>query len=225
MSIHRHASVSKSDSRSKPPSARSTSKSIFPLGRKKSAKSASKAWKHYKQVAPRPTRLNKAQCNSSGIFKPRRRARGRRAGQYCPELLNKNENFLSSLSAIVEALPTLETENAEKTSAMEAENGRRNPTANVMTQVNGAGVHLPRLNGTPGAMKRKVKVERAERERFGMNLAVLAGLGNGGIAKATNGLTGQEDVLDSAENGGQKEENVYSSERWKTLRNFIRLTS
>ena len=96
-------------------------------------------------------------------------------------------------------------------------------------EVNGNKVRVSRpaksLQSRPGAMKRKAKVEKAEKERFEMNLAILAGLGTGGGAGSMDGVvsqTGPELEFTSSEEHSQA---VDSSEKWKTLRNFIKLTT
>lgn len=88
-----------------------------------------------------------------------------------------NKKLSATLESLADALPDIshleEAANGEQTAAAAVTKARRNKS----------------LRTRPGSMKRKQKVEKAERERFGMNIAQLASLGKGGSSNsALSGL-------------------------------------
>ena len=71
------------------------------------------------------------------------------------------------------------------------------------------------LKHRPGAMKRKSRLEKGEMERFGRNLAQMAGSAGGGIVQG--GATGQAGTIGDTGHGA----GVSQKERWAALRSFI----
>lgn len=138
----------------------------------------------------------------------------------------KSEKLLSTLSSLVEALPASEAAEWEHTNATRPGAAGDEAPSKVM-EVDGIKVRVSRpiksLKSRPGAMKKRAKVEKAERERFGMNLAVLAGLGNEGT-DSMEGLDGN--TTEDHPGAGQAGEGTGClSGRWQALRNYIKMTS
>ena len=141
----------------------------------------------------------------------------------------RSEKLLSTLSTLAEALPDPSNDGAGHSSdGREDEDRKKGTLHGVKTrEVDGVKVLISRPNGSlksrPGAMKKRAKVERAERERFGMNMAVLAGL-NGGVGGLK--MDGVEKTADDARHArdGEGVETGNSAGRWEALRNYIKLT-
>ena len=100
--------------------------------------------------------------------------------------------------------------------------------AGKLTEV--AGVKTPArktgksMKSRPGSMKKRAQVEKAEKERFGMNLAVLAGLGSNDERQRMQGVEeGTGSSNDGRHTGTKTEPDL--SDRWQTLRNHIKLTT
>ena len=76
------------------------------------------------------------------------------------------------------------------------------------------------MRSRPGATKRRDKLERMERERFGKNMAVLVGLKGEGQVRGAGGM-----VVDG-ENGSEKPAQTQNTtgSRWAALRGFISQT-
>ncbi|MCJ1333234.1 hypothetical protein MMC10_009928 [Thelotrema lepadinum] len=219
-------SITSSISRPRAFKAPSTARSALPHPRPNVAIPRAKVHTRKHKPALRPARLNKAQPTSSGISKPAKKPRPRRRPAKPGATDAKSEKLLSSLSSLAAALPASQLDEPGEDSNGDGATGE-GTTKTI--EVNGNKVRVSRpasgLKSRPGAMKRKAKVERAEKERFGMNLAVLAGLGNGEGLEGMEGVTSQGDPAVASTVDGEQGQAVHSSEKWKTLRNFIRLTS
>jgi hypothetical protein len=109
-----------------------------------------------------------------------------------------NKKLVTTLEGLADALPTLQgTEGLEQ---YETVNGK---------------IKQKSMKSRPGATKRREKLERTERERFGRNMAQLvAGVaqGNSNSTTATMQVEGVEDVLPQPNS---------TSSRWAALRGFI----
>jgi hypothetical protein len=78
-------------------------------------------------------------------------------------------------------------------------------------------IRLRGLKSRPGAMKKREKLERSERERFARNMAQLAA----GVAKEDK----EEMQVEGQENGeGRGEQKSATANRWAALRGFIEQT-
>ncbi len=76
-------------------------------------------------------------------------------------------------------------------------------------------IRLKGLKSRPGAMKRRAKLERNERERFGKNMAQLVS----GVAKESMGIT----RIEIQEAGAEMPPSATAG-RWAALRGFISQT-
>ena len=103
-----------------------------------------------------------------------------------------------------------------------------------VAEIDGVKVHISKpsksLKSAPGATKRRAKIEKEERERFGLNLAVLANVvqnedaepmdiegivaGNA-RSKGKSGVPSQSGPATAAD----------LAQRWKALREHIKLTN
>jgi hypothetical protein len=101
-----------------------------------------------------------------------------------------NKQLVANLESLADALPGLED---DFTTADGSGNGEV-----VLGQ---AKIHRKSLKSRPGAMKRKEKIERMERERFNANLAQMAA--------ATSAEGGRENAI---------------ADRWAALKNHVRNT-
>lgn len=72
----------------------------------------------------------------------------------------------------------------------------------------------------PGAMKRKVKAERIERERFGKNMAQLLG----GLQTQGSMEDGEKMAVEGQEGKPSETQTSATSSRWAALRGFISQT-
>ena len=92
-------------------------------------------------------------------------------------------------------------------------------------EVGGTKVRINRpiksLKSKPGSLKKKAKVEKTERERFGMNLAILVGLKGDADQEAMDGI---DQPTSEFKHDGDEGSTSDLSARWKTLRNYIKLT-
>jgi len=111
-----------------------------------------------------------------------------------PKRRRPNKKLVANLKSLADALPDADANDDESNDA-EVESGDQ-----VVGQ---ARIRQKSLKSRPGALKRREKVEREERERFGKNMAQLAGGA----------------VRGSAEDGGQE-----ARGRWEALRGFIGAT-
>jgi len=105
-----------------------------------------------------------------------------------------NKKLVANLESLADALPDADANDGEGAGAG-IESGDK-----VVGQ---ATIRQKSLKSRPGALKRREKVEKEERERFGKNMAQLAGGA----------------VRGSAEGGGQE-----TRGRWEALRGFIGAT-
>lgn len=134
------------------------------------------------------------------------------------------------MSSLADALPT-STDPGEGEAAAGARNGGTGGGAAAgatrTVDIDGVKVRVSRpsksLRSRPGAMKKRAKVESAEKERFARNLAVLAGLRGGDAV----GMDGMEGGLGSEEKLAvhETQEAADLSARWKALRNYVKLTT
>lgn len=72
-------------------------------------------------------------------------------------------------------------------------------------------IHRRSMKSRPGALKRREKIDKGERERFARNLAEMSG-------KRTEFATGEGGVSVNVENGS------HVHDRWTALRGFIART-
>ncbi|KAF2100263.1 hypothetical protein NA57DRAFT_73874 [Rhizodiscina lignyota] len=86
-----------------------------------------------------------------------------------------SKKLVTTLESLADALPDL---------------GDENISGNTSELLKQANFRHKSLKTRPGSMKRKVKMEKAERERFGMNMAQLASVqkGAGGVAGGLEAL-------------------------------------
>jgi len=78
-------------------------------------------------------------------------------------------------------------------------------------------IRLRGLKSRPGATKRREKLERIERERFGRNMAQLVG----GVTKEDTSA-GKMQV--EGQEGGETSQTTSTASRWAALRGFISQT-
>ena len=117
--------------------------------------------------------------------------------------------LVTDLAALVDALPSA--------TADEGGQNKLSGSANV-SQVKAALSGGRSIASKPGLQKRREEVGRAERERFGRNLAAMAaGQGNGTAPGVSAGFGGANDTSDA---GSRSVEN-HRAERWAALRRHI----
>lgn len=104
-----------------------------------------------------------------------------------------SKKLVATLESLADALPHIEEGGLEE------------------AVVGQAKIRLTSLKSKPGAMKRKEKVEKLERERFGKNMADMAGL----VAMSDAAVT------DGQQDGASTKPPV---NRWAALRSFISAT-
>lgn len=103
-----------------------------------------------------------------------------------------NKKLVTTLESLADALPELEEGEAEE------------------TVVGQAKIKHKSLKSKPGAMKKKIKLEKVERERFEKNMADMAGL----VAATAGNSEGQQNS--AIQNP--------PANRWAALRGFISAT-
>ena len=221
------SSISSSISRLRSRQAPSTLRTNSSLSRSEASILGVGARKRKHKAAPRPSRLNKVQPPSSGVSKPERKVQRRRPAKPGANDV-KSEKLLSSLSSLAAALPVSEPDDPRASSSGDGGTGEAAANQTKTIEVNGHKIRVSRpargLRSRPGAMKRKAKVEKAEKDRFGMNLAILAGLRTEG-AGSMDGVISQAGPEFDSISCEEHSQVVDSSEKWKTLRNFIKLTT
>lgn len=111
---------------------------------------------------------------------------------------------MANLESLAEALPLDGDETGAGGSRMQRGIALREQ-ANVKANL----IQRKSMKSRPGAMKRRERVDRSERERFARNLAEMNG-------NAGSMVTGEIDV------GHETEQQGHS--RWRALRNFISQT-
>ncbi|KIX95933.1 uncharacterized protein Z520_08188 [Fonsecaea multimorphosa CBS 102226] len=121
-----------------------------------------------------------------------------------------NKKLVTNLDALAAALPDddeLENNGAHGTTA---------PTSDqIQDQVNI--IRRKSMKSRPGALKRREKVDKGERDRFAKNMAQLA------VSRSVN--EGSADESGNAAGGGGTTAAISStSERWAALRGFISQT-
>lgn len=117
-----------------------------------------------------------------------------------------NKKLITTLEALADALPSEEDGNESSV--------RRAAGQNPEDQVNI--IKRKSLKSRPGAMKRREKVDRGERDRFAKNMAQLA-------ASRPTAQAGTESVNGSVKADG-KAAIPSTSDRWAALRGFISQT-
>lgn len=84
-----------------------------------------------------------------------------------------SKKLVATLESLADALPDLGSEDSHLPAATKIDVGQA--TVNVGLS---SSSRMKSLKSRPGAMKRKAKLERAERERFSKNLAIMATTGS-----------------------------------------------
>ena len=155
----------------------------------------------------------------------------RRTGRAGAKENARSEKLLSTVSALADALPA--STEWEDEVVGEMKNGGTSTgeegtvTAGKVTEVSRVKMRVKKtgksMKNRPGSMKKRAKVEKAEKERFGMNLAVLAGLGGEDERLRMEGDEEGTGASNTRDHPGMNQEQDLS-DRWQILRNYIKLT-
>jgi Ribosome biogenesis protein SLX9 len=116
------------------------------------------------------------------------------------------------LGDLVDALP------AEEGDGDAGSVGKRGKALREQANVNVNVIQRKSMKSRPGAMKRREKVDRGERERFARNLGEMAGKGTrrtSGACRADEGEKGDQSRIVASQSTG---------DRWAALRGFIAQT-
>lgn len=111
---------------------------------------------------------------------------------------------MANLESLADALP----EDDDRATAVGGGGDRKSRGAALREQSNVSIIHRKSIKSRPGALKRKEKVDKGERERFAKNLAEMSGKKAEGMGENS-----------TAPDGGQQLHN-----RWAALRSFITQT-
>lgn len=116
-----------------------------------------------------------------------------------------NKKLVTTLESLGDALGELEQGGDGKGIEERAEEGK---------------IRLRGLKSRPGAMKRREKLERSERERFAKNMAQLAA----GVGEESAGEMQIEGQEGAGENPNASQQPNATASRWAALRGFISQT-
>jgi len=122
-----------------------------------------------------------------------------------PRRRRPNKKLITTLEALADALPSSDDE----TSGTAAAGSKAQDQINIIKRKS--------LKSKPGAMKRREKLDKSERDRFAKNMAQLA------PSSTTNG-TGSQNPVTTGSNRPVSQTANSTSQRWAALRGFISQT-
>lgn len=135
------------------------------------------------------SRVKKSSSSSSEAQKNKRRRQKKR--------------LAVNLESLADTLPDV-----VDTATIIDEAGRKGRDAALREQANVDIIHHKSMKSRPGALKRREKIDKGERERFARNLAEMSGKKTG----------------ETGENGAKQENSQQGHDRWVALRGFIAQT-
>ncbi|KAL2355070.1 ribosome biogenesis protein SLX9-domain-containing protein [Cryomyces antarcticus] len=150
-----------------------------------------------------------------------------------------SKKLVANLESLVDALPDLDDVDGDEWEGVEDEGG--DGDVSVTRRVGGSDgmvkIKQKSLRSRPGAMKRKEKMEKIERERFDKNLAQMAYRGAGAIGSqgvshaeltqmsSSTAATGTQSTSQLGQEAGSEQKRAPpTSDRWAALRGFISQT-
>ncbi|KEF53784.1 uncharacterized protein A1O9_10185 [Exophiala aquamarina CBS 119918] len=122
-----------------------------------------------------------------------------------PRRRRPNKKLITTLDALADALP----DNGAETSVSGTAGSKPQDQINIIKRKS--------LKSKPGAMKRREKLDKSERDRFAKNMAQLA------PSSTTNGA-GINDPVPTGSNPPVAQPTHSTSQRWAALRGFISQT-